>query len=57
MRPVDQENRFLIVTEGSSDATIIRHALNLLKLHVADFFGSCPGRWCKSVALYAAPGG
>ena len=19
--------------------------------------GSCPGRWCKSVALYAAPGG
>ena len=38
MRPVDQENRFLIVTEGSSDATIIRHALNLLKLHVADFF-------------------
>ena len=21
------------------------------------FFGSCPGAWCKSVALYAAPGG
>ncbi len=20
-------------------------------------FGSCPGAWCKSVALYAAPGG
>ena len=19
--------------------------------------GSCPGAWCKSVALYAAPGG
>ena len=38
IRPVDQENRFLIVAEGSSDATIIRHALNLLKPHVADFF-------------------
>ena len=38
MRPVYQENRFLIVTEGSSDAKIIRHALNLLKPHVADFF-------------------
>ena len=38
IRPVDQENRFLIVTEGSSDATIVRHALNLLKPHVADFF-------------------
>ena len=38
MRPVYQQNRFLIVTEGSSDARIIRHALNLLKPHVADFF-------------------
>ena len=38
IRPVDQENRFLIVAEGSSDATIIRHALKLLKPHVADFF-------------------
>ena len=38
MRSVDQENRFLIVTEGSSDAKVIRHALNLLKPHVADFF-------------------
>ena len=38
MRSVDQENRFLIVTEGSSDAKAIRHALNLLKPHVADFF-------------------
>lgn len=38
MRSVNQENRFLIVTEGSSDAKIIRHALNLLKPHVADFF-------------------
>ena len=38
MRSVDQENRFLIVTEGSSDAKIIGHALNLLRPHVADFF-------------------
>lgn len=38
IRPVDQENRFLIVTEGSSDAKIIRHALTILKPHVADFF-------------------
>lgn len=36
--PVHQYNRFLIVTEGSSDAKIIRHALNLLKPHIADFF-------------------
>ncbi len=32
------ENRFLIVTEGSSDAAIIGHALELLRPHVADFF-------------------
>ena len=38
IRAVDQENRFLVVTEGSSDAAIVRHALNLLKPHVADFF-------------------
>ncbi len=38
IRTVDQENRFLIVTEGSTDATIVRHALNLLKPYVADFF-------------------
>ena len=38
IRAVDQDNRFLIVTEGSSDATIVRHALKLLKPHVADFF-------------------
>ena len=38
VRSVDQENRFLIVTEGSSDAQIIRHALKILKPHVADFF-------------------
>ena len=38
VRPLDQVNRFLIVTEGSSDAKIIRHAFKLLKPHVSDFF-------------------
>ncbi len=38
IRPFDPENRFLIVTEGSSDARIISHALVLLKPHLADFF-------------------
>lgn len=38
VRPVDQGNRFLVVTEGSSDAKIIAHALKLLKPHLADFF-------------------
>ncbi|MCY4515122.1 MAG: HEPN/Toprim-associated domain-containing protein [Candidatus Tectomicrobia bacterium] len=38
IKPVDQKDRFLIVTEGSSDAKIIKHALNLLKPHIADFF-------------------
>lgn len=38
IRAVYPQNRFLIVTEGSSDAKIIRHALHLLKPHVADFF-------------------
>ncbi len=30
--------KFLIVTEGSSDARVIRHAFNLLRPEVADFF-------------------
>jgi hypothetical protein len=34
----DQGDRFLIVTEGSSDASVIRHAIGLLKPHLADFF-------------------
>jgi hypothetical protein len=38
VRPLDQSRRFLIVTEGSSDAKIIQHAFKLLKPHVADFF-------------------
>jgi hypothetical protein len=38
VRPLDQAKRFLIVTEGSSDANIIQHAFKLLKPHIADFF-------------------
>jgi hypothetical protein len=38
VRTLDPRERFLIVTEGSSDATILRHALNLLRPHIADFF-------------------
>lgn len=37
-RPLDRSRRFLIVTEGSSDAAILRHALRLLMPHVEDFF-------------------
>jgi hypothetical protein len=32
------QEKFLIVTEGSSDAKIIRHAIQLLRPHVEDFF-------------------
>ena len=32
------EQRFLIVTEGRSDAQILKHALSLTRPHVADFF-------------------
>ncbi len=38
VRPLDAVNRFLIVTEGSSDAAIVRHALKILRPHVSDFF-------------------
>ena len=38
VRPIDPKNRFLIVTEGRSDANAIRHALRLLKPHIDDFF-------------------
>jgi len=38
VRPLDQSKRFLIVTEGSSDAAIIKHAFTILKPHIADFF-------------------
>jgi hypothetical protein len=38
VRPVDQVSRFLVVTEGSSDAAIIGKAFQLLRPHIADFF-------------------
>jgi hypothetical protein len=38
VRGLDPTNRFLIVSEGSSDAAILRHVLKLLRPHVADFF-------------------
>jgi hypothetical protein len=38
VKTLDQANRFLIVTEGSSDAAIIKHAFKLLKPHLSDFF-------------------
>jgi hypothetical protein len=38
VRTLDPTKRFLIVTEGSSDAAIIKHAFTILKPHVADFF-------------------
>ena len=36
--PLAPVNKFLIVTEGSSDAHIIRHAFKLLRPHISDFF-------------------
>jgi hypothetical protein len=38
VRPLDQTRRFLLVTEGSSDAAILRKAFALLRPHIADFF-------------------
>ncbi|HEX2851874.1 MAG TPA: HEPN/Toprim-associated domain-containing protein [Opitutaceae bacterium] len=38
MHQLEAGNRFLIVTEGSSDALIVRRAFELLMPHVADFF-------------------
>jgi len=38
VRPLEKSHRFLIVTEGSSDARIIKNAFNLLRPHIADFF-------------------
>ena len=38
VRELAPENKFLIVTEGSSDVLIIKHAFKLLKPHIADFF-------------------
>jgi HEPN/Toprim N-terminal domain 1 len=38
VRELPRSNRFLIVTEGSSDAKILSHALKLLRPGIADFF-------------------
>jgi len=38
VRHLDPGQRFLIVTEGSSDAGILKHALKLLRPGIADFF-------------------
>lgn len=38
VRPLSAPDKFLIVTEGSSDTKIIKHAFNLLKPHIEDFF-------------------
>lgn len=38
VRALEPRARFLIVTEGSSDAAVLRHALKILRPHVADFF-------------------
>jgi hypothetical protein len=38
VRPVTRDSRFLIVTEGSSDAKVIAKALELRRPEIADFF-------------------
>ena len=38
LREADLSDRFLIVTEGSSDSHVIRKALDLLRQDIADFF-------------------
>lgn len=38
VRPLEPAHRFLVVTEGSSDAKILRRAFGMLRPHVADFF-------------------
>lgn len=35
---VSEEARYLLVTEGTSDAQILRHALQLLRPNISDFF-------------------
>ena len=35
---LDPSNRFLVVTEGSSDAKVLRRALDLLRPSISDFF-------------------
>lgn len=38
LKSLDRADKFLIVTEGSSDARILKHAFQLLKPHISDFF-------------------
>jgi hypothetical protein len=38
VRPLDPTKRFLIVTEGSSDAAVLKHALRIRRPHIEDFF-------------------
>ncbi|WP_050022002.1 MULTISPECIES: HEPN/Toprim-associated domain-containing protein [Chryseobacterium] len=38
VRELDAEHKFLIVTEGSTDAKILKHAFKLIKPHISDFF-------------------
>ncbi len=38
VKNLSSSKRVLIVTEGSSDAAILKHALKLLRPHIADFF-------------------
>ncbi|MDP9762482.1 MULTISPECIES: HEPN/Toprim-associated domain-containing protein [Agrobacterium] len=38
LTPVAQGRRFLLVTEGSSDVQVIKHALHLLRPDLSDFF-------------------
>jgi hypothetical protein len=38
VRPLEPSNKFLIVTEGSSDAAILQKAFKLLRPHITDFF-------------------
>lgn len=43
--------KFLVVTEGSSDAKIIKHTLNLLRPDIADFFYFIDMTWRKDIHL------
>lgn len=38
VKPMDKNHKFLLVTEGSSDAKILKQAFSLLKSHISDFF-------------------
>ncbi len=38
VRPLDADQRFSVLTEGTSDAAILKHAIALLQPHLSDFF-------------------